>query len=31
MWIKARLEKSDDPEKAKIYDLEIRILSSILP
>jgi hypothetical protein len=30
MWMKARLEKSEDPEHSKIYDLAIRILSSLL-
>lgn len=30
-WSKARLEKADNPESAKIYELEFRILSSLLP
>jgi Cu/Ag efflux protein CusF len=31
MWMKARLENEKNPEHSKIYELELRILSSILP
>ena len=31
MWMKARLEKEKNPDHSKIYELELRIRSSILP
>lgn len=30
-WCKSRLEKSENPEQAKMYELEIHVLSSLLP
>jgi hypothetical protein len=30
-WMKVRLEKTENPEHSKIYELAIRILSSLLP
>ena len=30
-WSKTRLENADKPEQAKMYELEVRILSSLLP